>query len=180
MPVKRPFILFIAFTCIGLLALFGYLSKDCFAARIWHWRNGNSTVFNGYRFVVPANWLVQEHTPTTISLLDLNKAQKSKSGLTLRTSITAIKLPTNTKDIEFWKSWEEQRIRLVFGSSIEHHETRIGQEAVICLGGQELNPPGVAVLSMECRSTGSEIIFAGSRDGLLDFYAWLGNAQVAQ
>jgi hypothetical protein len=118
------------------------------AALSWHWRNGDTTVLDGYVIPVPSDWWASQQGRDSLLLIDVS----NKSGM-----ITVITRRTKTKDLAFWNGLEKSRVAKRGVTRIVDREFSLGQEKLSCIGGpvdKELQVALNPTISYSCMSDG--------------------------
>jgi hypothetical protein len=161
-----------------LVAYVGYSCRFQIAAKVWHWRHGNFVAVGNYEMPVPDQWLVSNEDSKS-ALLTNTAAPPRWKGFQSNATILASSLSAPPRDLNFWVSREQQRLEQNGVRVVEQRTLGIANESLYCLGGSELRDaihiPGGAVISLQCRSTGTlSLIFTGREADVTSFYALVG------
>lgn len=171
-PNLRPLSL-IAGLVLGLLTYFGYTHRLQVAARIWHWRHGDSISFNGYDIPVPSGWLVEGLNGQTLHMLDTaNLRHLGHAGIGAFLTVAIGKRPRS--DLAAWVSSEEQIYRRDGVPLSVQPPLRLGGTTIACVRAKaaRFKPGQAAFTSLECLSEGGLTLgFIGSQASVTRFYA---------
>jgi hypothetical protein len=182
-PLRRVIAAFgrvgILFALLFALAFVGYANRYPIAAKIWHWRHGDSVTIGNYIFPVAEHWLIvdQDYAASTMANASPNYSRRDGKFHTTAV-ITVSAFRESSHDLSKWLSVRRQWLAGEGVQDVEQKTVRFGQESVACIGGSELakvlRPVKTDVISVHCMSErGLEVMLAGEPSDLESFYTFV-------
>jgi hypothetical protein len=182
-PLRRVLAAFgrvgILFALLFALAFVGYANRYPIAAKIWHWRHGDSVTIGDYIFPVAEHWLIVNQDYAASTMLDTSPNYSRKDGKFHTTAVITISsLRESSYDLSKWLSARRQWLAGEGVQDVQQKTVRFGQESVACIGGSELTtvlrPMKKDVISVNCMSQrGLEVMLVGEPSDLESFYTFV-------
>jgi hypothetical protein len=180
----RLLLLFVAILALGY---FSYTRRYQIAAKLWHWRHGNTVTLGKYKIPVPEGWLINSAPAGLTAFILVNTAPARYRDRKFHAPAVinfASFQPIGTSRLDSWLTDERQRLEREGVKAVTERTLHLADETVVCIGGNELREmikgAGVDtdVISLHCKSDGGlDVLFVGDPTDV-DFYTLL--AQVAK
>lgn len=147
-PVSKQILsgLKVAAVLIGVavlsLAVLRFVPVHRIEAYYWHLRHGNSIEVGGYRFPVPRQWYVDQHSANDVLLVDLNTGD----GITVRAS----SLPGRSA-LSTWEGLVAHPMRDGSTKVLGRRELHVNGETILCVE-TNLDTKALRLYPIQCRS----------------------------
>jgi hypothetical protein len=173
--MKSRFLLVVTAILIVGVGYIGYAKRYQVAAKLWHWRHGNSAIVSGYQIPVPEGWLVTSQTDEHLELVvtDIDGRGSIFANIAVGTGRPKANQP---RDLTLWRSNKQQFLESKGLKDIDERSLHFDDETVVCMGGLEARDiwrfPNATLFTLECMSTGPlNFMYVGQKSEVPQFEA---------